>query len=371
VENSEDLLLFSTVYAPHSDYNETVNQIENYVRSSMNPIRCLLFASQYDFIKRYANSAKSSNQILIEHYSPDICIGKVTKTIGRTKKRIASSHFLLFRYKESDYYILLSHEKRELFEGLLTKQIKNLYPYCTIPFFYSWEIEHILSNLVKKLPQYKIMLTKVSKKSRLRDLSSRKEKESDLIWTDLPFKEVFRTAKENDEWIEKVNFDLLSEENTQIAEGPIRVMSGLVSRDGIYRVQREFKIFIEHIIGKSIEIFQKRREQLSNRARKKEENYACKPIFIEFGEPIFKNKEKNICLADVINKFTNSACSIIHENPYMHAIITDYQDNSNYDIWVLADNNITIVPQTVCSMSSLNRFINHLSKEFQEGEILS
>ncbi|MFX0139071.1 MAG: hypothetical protein ACFFDN_35850, partial [Candidatus Hodarchaeota archaeon] len=56
-------------------------------------------------------------------------------------------------------------------------------------------------------------------------------------------------------------------------------------------------------------------------------------------------------------------------NPYVHVTITDYIDNSNYEIWVLSDNRISIVPQTVCSMSSLNRLCDHISKDFQEGNI--
>jgi hypothetical protein len=146
-------------------------------------------------------------------------------------------------------------------------------------------------------------------------------------------------------------------------------LSGFISRDGIFQCEKDFKLFYSTIIENGVNIFFKRKEKLSNRARVKETNYESKPLFIEFEEPIFKDKNQNKRLIDVLRNLVRSANSVIHDNPYVHATITDYIDNSNYEIWVLSNNRITIVPQTVCTMSSLNRFCDHISKEFQEGAI--
>jgi len=129
-----------------------------------------------------------------------------------------------------------------------------------------------------------------------------------------------------------------------------KIFSGAISRNGVFRCENNFILFYNTIVEKGIETFFKRKERLSNRARVKETNYKSKPIIIE----------KNL---------SHSANSVIHENPYVHATITDYLDSSNYDVWVLSNNRITVVPQTVCSMSSLNRLCGHISREFQEGRI--
>jgi hypothetical protein len=243
------------------------------------------------------------------------------------------------------------------------------YPTFTFPYYYSWEMEEMLNQLAKTSSESRIMLTKISKKSRIASGLSRKNRESDLTWTDLPYKEVFMEARDNDSWIEKIYFDFIPKVEAGRDFNRSIILSGFISRDGIYKCEKNFSLFFKTIVESSVDIFSKRKEKLSNRARIKETNYEGKPLFIEFEEPIFQDKNQNKRLISVLSKLSRSANSVIHNNPYVHATITDYIDNSNYEIWVLSENKITIVPQTVCTMSSLNRFCNHISKEFQEGRI--
>ncbi len=369
MKKANELINKTTLYAPHTDYTALIEQIHNYVKLSYLPIQFALFTSKKDVFEYFDNRVVGEFKITKEHSDNDIYIGELSRKYGRENDKEVSGNFLLFKHDKRDIYIILTHEDSNFFKNGLLRYIQINYPAFTPPFYYSWEIETLLDHLAESSTGATIMLTKVSRKSRLAGGLSRKSKESDLTWTDLPYKEIFRKAKEDDAWVEKIYFDFIPgiEANKNLERSII--LRGFVSRDGIYKCEKNFRLFYEAIVENSIEIFFERKEKLSNRARVKETNYESKPFFIEFEEPIFHDKTHNKRLIGVLRNLTHSANSVIHDNPYVHATVTDYIDNSNYEIWVLSDNRITIVPQAICTMSSLNRFCYHLSKEFQEGRI--
>lgn len=356
-----------TLYALHTNYGKMIEQINNYVRTSRLPIRFALFTSATDAFKHFTDRTTGEYTIRIKHLANNLCIGELSRRYGLKEKKHVNGQFLLFRPPNCEIYLILTDEPTVFFEQGLVRYIHRNYPLMALPFYFSWEMETMLNSLAKRFPGSRIMLTQISKKSRIMSGESRKQKESDLTWTDLPYKDVFKQTRQNDAWVEKVYFDLISEIATNTGVTSSKVLSGFISRDGIFKSELEFKSFYETIVQKAIEIFFNRKSQLSNRARTKETRFESKPLFIEFEEPIFRNKEQNKRLIGVLKNLAHSARSVIHSNPYLHATITDYIDNSCYEIWVLSDYRVTVVPQTICTMSSLNRLCDHVSKEFQEG----
>jgi hypothetical protein len=367
MNQSNEFIEKMTLYAPHADYKKMIEQINNYARQSQFPIRFALFTSMRNVFEYFTNRTDGEFKIGRKHFSKNICIGELSRKYGIKDKKQVNGRFLLFKHDKYDIYLILTNESTAFFEHGLIRFINKKYPIFAFPFFFSWEMEMMLNNLAKTAPKNVIMLTQISRKSRIMSRESRKKKESDLTWTDLPYKDVFKQTRQSDAWVEKVYFDLVSEMKTDRGLIRSKILSGFISRDGIFKCEMEFKQFYETIVEKSIEIFFIRKEQLSNRARMKETNYESKPLVIEFDEPIFKNREQNKRLLEALKTLPHSAGSVIHSNPYLHATVIDYIDNSNYEIWVLSENRISIVPQTICSMSSLNRLCNHVSKEFQEG----
>jgi hypothetical protein len=344
-----------------------IEQIQNYVKFSRMPVRLILFISKDNVLDFFLEGKFIECDIDTKYIENNIYVGELSRVYGRKDIKKLIGRFLLFKHENYDINLILTHESTSFFENGLFWCIKKKYPIFALPFYYSWEMEIMLNELAKTMPKGKIMLTKISSKARLSSGESRKRQESDLTWTDLPYKEVFRQIRQNDGWVEKLSFDLVEEIKSDERLVKSTILNGFISRDGIFKCERDFKIFYKTIIEKSIEIFFKKREKFSNRARVKEEKFESKPLIIEFDEPIFKYKEQNFRLIYNLKSLINSASSIIHDNPYLHATVTDYTDNSNYDIWILSDNRITVVPQTVCSMSSLNRLFDHISKEFPEG----
>lgn len=360
--SNDPFLTNATLYGSHTNYEDMIEQIHNYV-STCGPVRCVLFISEKDAYEEFEKGELGEFRVERQHFHDGIYIGQLSREYGRKRKKTIRGRFLLFKHRKRNIYVILTNERRSYFEQGLLKYIRNKYPIFTLPFFYSWEIEEMLDTLAYSTPQRAIMLTKLSRKSRITSTASRKKKESDLTWTDLPYKEVFRQTRQNDAWMENVWFDLVEE--TDISKR--KVLVGSISRSGVFKCDLQFKLFYQTILEKSIRIFSRRREQLSNRARTENTNYQIKPLFIEFDEPIFRDKEQNQRLVRILRNLPHLAYSVVHENPYLHMTVTDYIDNSNYEIWILSDSRITIAPQIVSSMSSLNRLCDHISREFKEG----
>ena len=81
------------------------------------------------------------------------------------------------------------------------------------------------------------------------------------------------------------------------------------------------------------------------------------------------NEEKNHRLAKVLSEFPKSSHTVYHGNPYLHASLVDYCDGSSYDLWVLSEDRLIIVPQLKASFGSISRFCEHIFRKFREGNI--
>lgn len=355
-----------TLYGAHLSYDDMMKQIQNYSITSQIPLKLLLFTSTYNIFDYFTTQTYDEFKIKQIHFSNNICTGELSRNYGRKVNKSIKGYFLLFKHNKYDIYIIISDENTTFFENGILRYLSIHYPKISFPFFYSREMEEMLDNLSKARPDDKIMLTKISKKSRIRSNSARKSKESDITWTDLPYKDVFDEIRETDSWVQKVYFDLIPKNNKSKKN---KVLSGYLSRNGVFKCEKSFELFYNTIIKTSIDIFLEKKNKLSNRARTKDNHYQSKPLFIEFDYPIFKDKIQNKRLINILKNLSHVANSVIHENPYLHLTLTDYIDNSNFEIWILSDNRITIVPQTICSMSSLNRLCDHITKEFREGII--
>ena len=147
-------------------------------------------------------------------------------------------------------------------------------------------------------------------------------------------------------------------------------MTAFLSRSSIYRVSKNFSLFFENILTDICGISQALYSLYTNRSRRQQnEVQPAKPLSIEFGYAVFDQPKKNKQLIDALKELTNSSVSVIHGNPYLHASIVDFLDGSSYDLWVLSQNRLILVPQLRATYSSINRICDHIFRKFREGEV--
>jgi hypothetical protein len=47
----------------------------------------------------------------------------------------------------------------------------------------------------------------------------------------------------------------------------------------------------------------------------------------------------------------------------------DYYDGSSFDVWVVSNNRIVVVPQFRGSLQAIKRLVNHIFDTYAEGQI--
>jgi len=72
---------------------------------------------------------------------------------------------------------------------------------------------------------------------------------------------------------------------------------------------------------------------------------------------------------EALGRFPHGTCTILHANPYVHLSVVDNLDYSSADVWVVAQNQILIVPQLKASAAGLKRIVNHIFEHFREGKL--
>ena len=231
----------------------------------------------------------------------------------------------------------------------------------------------LLETYESNLKNEKIRIPRCVTKNLITNLNARKKVGSDIIYTDLPFRELFDKVAENDGWVKSLDFDLVFENSKDSIDS-----FQFFPHQKIYKIFREtsfqcsynFTLFyqkiVERMANKAAESF----ELLDNRERIKEENYATKPFAILYNVEIFREKSQNRRLIDTLKNIRNSSISVLHANPYFHASYVDYLDGSSCDIWVLSNNRISIIPQIRSTPAALERLCENIFTGFREGKYL-
>ncbi len=353
------------LYRHHSNAESLINAISSFGLSSKFPVKFLFLISKGDLfqlIKEWL-PYRYSLWFLEEH--DELITVKISREIRGREKRHISGNFNLMRYKNTNIYIALTHEKQEFVKKVLSKFFGNFYSESSRLHLTSGQIQDIL-DLIKEKMDCRIITDRVISYSRLdreRFVIIGKKprlKESDVRWTEEDYKESFRRAAENDQWIDRISF------YTQ--RGDNLLFHASLSREGLFECDNKVKEFYETITEYLLGVGRRSIDLYSNRSRM-ENNGEIKPIVIEYPNNIFENLQQNKKLIKVISEFPKSSYSVYHSNPYVHLSLVDYVDGSSYDLWVVSADRLVIVPQIRATFNSLSRLCEHVLKRFSEGRI--
>lgn len=366
------------VYTLDGIYNlkdpaEFITEINRVQTEYQLPMITVVLTSEGDFLSLFEK--KQFYNYHITYISKNSAFASIGLSFTK-KDKIINGKFSIVKTEFPGVYLLISHESSIFIREALLKLLNKLYPYVSQAFLSSHKLLQILRDLHKNHPEKTIRLRKIVSKSRILQKGSKKKIESEIKWTDLSYEDAFRIVFENDRWINSVDFELIYKK--PYAEHDLfgqpkgyftKETLGNLSRVGIFKCKEEFLFFYQTVIKNMCEFAVKDMNLFKDRARVKATNFKPKPIIIEYEEDVFKDRTQNKKLINVINKLPQTAVSAFHANPYLHLSILDYKDLSSYDLWVLSNKRIVIVPQMRASHVSLNRLCNQIFTSFKEGEI--
>jgi hypothetical protein len=346
-------------------HHSNVDSLLNTISSSRQPIdfqiKILFLISKKDLIKSIKEWLPYKYSLSFLEENDNIFTIKITRKIK--KDYSISGIFNLIKY--DNIYVAITHEKQDFVKDVLIRFFENYYSETSRLHLTSGQIQSILDKVKEKLDcdiitDRVISYSRINKRKIVIPGKSPRSKESDLRWTEEDYKISFRRAAENDQWIDKITF------YTQ-REGKILFHASL-SREGLMKCNKNIKEFYNIITKYLIDIGQRNINIFSNKSRL-ENDGEIKPLTIEYQSNVFDNIEQNKKLIKVISEFPKSSYSIYHGNPYLHMSLVDYADGSSYDLWVVSNDKLIIVPQIRATFNSLSRLCEHILKRFLEGKI--
>lgn len=87
-----------------------------------------------------------------------------------------------------------------------------------------------------------------------------------------------------------------------------------------------------------------------------------KPVAIDVPDGQFAKPDHLHSFVARLDRISDVGVAVLHGNPYLHVIITDYRDGSNFDLFITDDHQIRLYPGFRTSVGSLTRFADSLSE---------
>lgn len=282
---------------------------------------------------------------------------KLNRIISRSDiahgKRNVDGSFCIFQYGNTDIWIGFSSDSPDFFNNGVVRFIESYKPDISRIYLSSGELRSLFEKLEEKLSA-EIFVKKAVLYSHIKEGQINFEREH--------FQELFNKAENDDRYVDKIEYHLKKDDEI--------IYHGFISRDLIsYYYSGNIHLFLNSFVSliadKGIiksEIFENRERSFGNDE--------IRPINIIFSRNVFKNSADNLRLIKALEKVSRGAVAVYHQNPYLHISFLDFIDGSNFDIFAIDSNEISIIPNFKCSMHSLMRVSEQISKDFDEGQIV-
>lgn len=130
----------------------------------------------------------------------------------------------------------------------------------------------------------------------------------------------------------------------------------------------DFDLFERLVLGRLATAAARRRELLTGRARQVGEPPRS-PITILLPGPILVDAEATGEVLAELERQRDIGLAVLHRNPYLHVVVTDYSDGSNFDVFVTDPSKISVHPGFRASLGALTRLTQRLGERFEALEI--
>lgn len=345
----------------HQDFDSVRTNASSLLKSTDATLRVAIFMAGVDLV--------STHLRFVRHFAYEVL--SQTKTAKylrveqekRTGEKVQGG-VLIARHPEQGIYLLLSVDSAYFFEKITLAFLRKAY-LTNVSSFYlnSLELSKILANLsAAARPDQPLRVRHLNTQSKLSGPRVRVTRESDLVWTDRSLEDIFNWVKDTGKWIKKI-----------VVEAYPRTSPGLItcaiSRDAVVSCTGSFELVYDAIIEPVCRMAASRLKFIKGRERRKDNLFKPQPVLLQFAKPVLADVEATKSLTQILRALPAASCSILHGNPYLKLSLVDYRDGSSYEIWVLSDSRITVVPQTRATVSSLERLCAHVFREFEEGDV--
>jgi hypothetical protein len=271
--------------------------------------------------------------------------------------------FILQDDQYADSFVAFTIESSDFYRRALFPFIQSIYPLAIMTFITHKKLRRLIDNFIIANDQCELLITRASQRLRFQENHKGRRVMPVVSWPSMSVEEAFRWVYDHNGWFESISIEVSTND---------RILSNFTfTRQGILRtnalVEELFNSFIKPIcktIHEYIEFF-------SHRSRLDRIDLSTRPIVIEFEENQFSEVSENQRLIQSMRRMKAASISVLHGNPYVHLTILDYIDGSAFDLWVLDQQKLVLVPQLKVSVAAIKRLVNHVFDDYAEGNLIN
>lgn len=353
-----------TVFQDVKTWEGLVERLQDIRLKGRELIHVVVLGSNKD-LPAYLQSANAPPGIRHSESTPTLSFFEYHRKFGHENRHSVSGTFVVVRTARDTMYLLLFIGDPRFWRNGILHLTESLYPKAACPFLTQTELHQLLKDVQKQISPQRVRVLEFSSKKRL-GATSRKRFQSVREWTDMELESAFVEARERNDWFRSVSFDIVAEKNGRLVSTSIQ---GKLSKYAHFACNGRFDLFEKTLVREMVQVGADRLKFFSNRDRQSTEGHAPVPLQIEYPIDIFKSGDQAKKLIAAMQKFRHGTCTVLHANPYVHLTMVDNKDFSSADLWVLAQDQILLVPQIRSSAVALKRIVNHIFENFREGKI--
>ena len=273
--------------------------------------------------------------------------------IENGQRKIEGS-FALLNNKSPSVWTAVTGAKPDFYERGILWLFKQAEPDISELYVNSSDLEDILDNLKRSLPSNPEIRIKKA-------VAYTRKDEGTISFETNPYKEVFRVSESNDKYVDKIDFEVIDNEEMLFA--------GFISRNGQMKFYSgTVGLFFDHLMVEYAKIGQEKADLFGDKERSSETG-ELDQIEVSFNSEVFRNPADHDDLIEALGNLPRASLTVYHQNPYAHFSVLDFIDGSSCDVVVTSPDSVSIVPSYRGSINSLIRISEQISREFNEGEI--
>jgi hypothetical protein len=130
----------------------------------------------------------------------------------------------------------------------------------------------------------------------------------------------------------------------------------------------DYRLFCDVVLRRLTTAAAARRVLLSDRQRRRSEP-VTESLVMRLPEGALGTSGDRTLLLDTVGQIRGVQIAVYHRNPYLHFVVTDYLDGSNFDVFVSDENSLSLMPGFHASVGSLARITDVIGDAFGMIEI--
>ena len=245
----------------------------------------------------------------------------------------------------------------------LVPVLRSKYPQIIRPFIAHERMKRMLVDFKDTNQFSDLIITRASQRLRFKEEGHHGRVMPLVSWPDMSLEEAFTWVHDNDGWFQSVKFE------AKDAMGRVCADVSL-ARNGSVRTDRLLSLAFRGFLDPVCKNHYENVVLFSGRSRRDNPQFLSRPLVMAFGAAQFAEVAENAKFIQAMRKMRTASVSVLHGNPYINMSVVDYFDGSTFDVWVLSDDRLVIVPQMKGTVAAIKRLINHIFDTYAEGDIL-